>query len=166
MATGRATIKWILVVSLAVFLFILYKGCIQRATFDADRIAAAETAMWKAYYSGNKRALALELISLQRHQFGLTITEASQVAWDMANAAEKFIAAKENYGPIVLPDLESAYTRIKRISGLDFDPKEVAQAELDWWVARRTLGNNAPEQVGAKIAHLYALLYGEEKLGF
>ena len=40
-----------------------------------------------------------------------------------------------------------------------FDPGRVAKAELAWWVARRTKGQNDPENVGRLIAEAYALLY-------
>lgn len=44
--------------------------------------------------------------------------------------------------------------------GASFDARAVARAELAWWVARRTRGADAPDQVGALIADEYALYYG------
>ena len=40
-----------------------------------------------------------------------------------------------------------------------FNPRTLARAELAWWVARRTPGENSPEQVGALMAEAYALMY-------
>jgi hypothetical protein len=66
----------------------------------------------------------------------------------------------------VLDDLTEAYSMIRRASGGSFNPKEVAKAELAWWIARRTPGQNSPEQVGKKISELYALLYGHNDPAF
>ena len=161
--------KWIAIAALAaaaVVLAALYKVCVQRPPFHAHEIAATETAMWQAYYRGDRKVLAWELIKLQQKAFGLTLSQATRVAEHLADAAMKFKDATGDCEPIVLPDLRSAYQRIKEATGLSFDPDEAAKAELAWWVKRRTKGNDSPEQVGAGIGQLYAILYGEPKEEF
>jgi hypothetical protein len=165
-ARTRLIALWVAAVVIVGVLVLCYKGCVYRPPFDPDAIAAAETAMWQAYYSGNKKDLALELVDPQRNQFGLTFVEASKVARDLATAALDFSAATGNYEAVALPELERAYARIRDTSGADFDPTAAAQAELAWWVARRTPGRDAPEQVGAEIANLYAVLYGRPNPSF
>ena len=59
----------------------------------------------------------------------------------------------------VLPDLEQAYGTAARWLHAGFNPREVARAELAWWVARRIPGRDDPEIVGRLIADSYALLY-------
>jgi hypothetical protein len=59
----------------------------------------------------------------------------------------------------VLPDLERAYTIERQWLDARFDPAAAARAELAWWVARRTPGQNSGEHVGQLIANEYALLY-------
>jgi hypothetical protein len=39
-----------------------------------------------------------------------------------------------------------------------FDPRAVARAELAWWVARRTPGQDSPERIGRLMAEAYARL--------
>ena len=65
-----------------------------------------------------------------------------------------------------LPELEQAYRRLKELSGRSFDPHEAAKEELAWWVARRTDGSDSVEEVGGKIAELYAVLYGSAQPEF
>lgn len=137
----------------------IYLKC-SRPAFDANKVAEAETDMWQAYYKGNRTQLGLLLISLLRTQYGLSFIEAKNTGEAFASSAMKFHAAKRNYEKIVLPDLTKAYTLIKKAKNAHFDPDAVARAELAWWVARRTKGENSPEQVGTKIGELYALIYG------
>ncbi len=40
-----------------------------------------------------------------------------------------------------------------------FNPRTLARAELAWWVARRTPGENSPDHVGVLMAEAYALMY-------
>ena len=144
-------------------------GCrsiFSRPPYDADTVGRAEAAMWKAYYTGEKTQLALNLIELLRTQFGMTLPEAKRVAGALADAAMKFKGTREKYDEAVLPDLTEAYRRIKRFSNASFEPEQAARAELAWWVARRTPGQSSPEQVGAKIGELYAVLYGSQNPAF
>ena len=137
-----------------------------RPPFDADKVAEAETNMWKAYYTGDRTKLGLLLISLLRTQYGLSFLEAKETGEAFASSAMKFHSARNNYEEVALPDLIKAYTLIKQAKGNKYNPEEVARAELAWWVARRTNGKNSTEQVGAGIAELYAILYGNDHPSF
>ena len=145
---------------------VIYKGCIWRPPFDANAIAAAETAMWRAYYDSKKPEMVLQLVSLQQNQFGMSFFEAGEVARRLGEAAMRFRSARGNYEAIALPHLRAAYARLAEATGAGFDPEAAARAELSWWVARRTPGRDSAEQVGAEIANLYAILYGEARPGF
>lgn len=59
----------------------------------------------------------------------------------------------------VFPDLETGYGVAKDWMQAGFDPRALARAESGWWVARRTPGQNSPEQVRSLMADAYALLY-------
>jgi hypothetical protein len=130
------------------------------AAFDADRIALAETRMWKAYYSGDTQSLGSEMVALLNRQFGLSLTDAMEVGRDLAGAAMTFQGLSGNYEQ-VLPGLERAYSRLKKSTGGTWDSAAAARAELDWWITRRTPGRDSPEEVGRAIARLYAILYGK-----
>lgn len=137
-----------------------------RFEFDSVKVAAAETRMWKAYYSNDHKTLGSELLELLHSQFGISLPEATEVCEPLAGAAMKFETGKSDYNITVLPGLELAYSRLKRKLGGSFDPKEAARAELDWWVARRTPGKDSVEDVGRLISHLYAVLFGEDQPAF
>lgn len=153
--------KLILVFFLVLIASLYYKGCVHRPRYDAEKIAASETAMWKAYYRGEKKKLVWELVNLQRTQFGMTLLEALKVSKELGEAAYIFSQIKGNYEEATLPYLRKAYSSIKEYRNENFDVEAVSRAELSWWIARRTPGRNSSENVGAEIANLYALLYGE-----
>jgi len=140
-------------------------------SLDSKAMAAAETRMWQAYYAQDPAALFEELTGLMRAQFGVTGLTAKRIAYDLAMAAKDFASARGDYEAKVLPSLVSAYTRIQKASGAEFDPEAAARAELGWWVARRPPVRHSTEEVGQGIAKLYAILYGEtnehiERAGF
>jgi hypothetical protein len=130
--------------------------------FDPHRLAQLELRMWQAYYAKqNVRLLGL-LVSMLREQYRYSWATASRQGFHLARAASTFGDARDHYEQ-VLPDLEAAYTIardwLNREARNGFDPAAVARAELAWWVARRTPGQNDPERVGGLIADEYALLY-------
>ena len=155
-----------LVVAVLLLSGVLGRLLFSRPTFSPAAAARAETKMWQAYYAGRQPQLALQLVQLLRTQHGMSAIESKRVGEQFVGAALAFKSARGNYEEIVLPPLTRAYTMLKEATGLAFDPREVAQAELAWWVARRTGGRNSAEHVGAKIAELYATLYGEDHPAF
>ena len=133
---------------------------------DPDKIAAAETRMWQAYYARDLQRLHSETAALLRAQFRIPPADAERIARSLVGAAMKFAVGGTNYEQIVLPDLEMAYLQLRALLKLSFDPREAARAELAWWVARRTPGRDNPEVVGKEIARLYSIIYGAERPGF
>lgn len=166
----RAAAAALLLLVLAL-LWWLWPRRVNLASFDSKAIAASETRMWQAYYAKDKKALFEELKTAMRGQFGLSRWTAQLVALELATGARNFAGEQSGYEQNVLPHIEKAYARIQKATGGAFDVKEAARAELDWWVARRTPGQNSVEQVGRRISALYAILYGEsnakiEEAGF
>jgi hypothetical protein len=139
-------------------LFIPPSGPRLLSEFDADRTASLEVDMWKAYYD-RQPLMLFRLLTIQlREQYSYTWAKAIQAAFHLARAAATFGDLRGDYEQ-VLPDLERAYAIARDWTRANFDPAAVARAELAWWVARRTPGDNSPEQVGDDIARTYALLY-------
>jgi hypothetical protein len=126
--------------------------------FDPDRTAELELDMWQAYYAGRNVRLFTDLVTLNHDQYRYTWARAAHAGFHLARAASTFAKIRSDYDQ-VLPDLERAYSIAKEWTNASFDPKRVARAELAWWVARRVPGQDGPEQVGALIADLNALLY-------
>ena len=131
-----------------------------RPTFDPRVVGRAEARMWQGYYAGNHAQVALQLVRLLRTQYGLSTLQSTRVGERFADAAMTFKSARADYEATVLPELVEAYTALAGAAGTTFDPEEVAQAELAWWVARRTVGEGSAENVGAKIGELYAAVHG------
>ncbi len=129
-------------------------------SFDPVAVAKAETEMWKAYYEGRPESVFAGLTGVLREQAHLSAGEATGVAMHFSMAAAKFKERSGNYESIVLPDLVAGYEAMLRATGRDFDAREAADAELHWWVLRRTPGRDKPESVGRGIARLYEELYG------
>ena len=164
---GRAILKSVVVVVVVAFLCNDGNWALSAApVLDPDKIAAAETRMWQAYYAGDLSRLHGEMVALLRAQFRLAPADAERIARSLTVAAMKFAISGGNYEQVALPDLEVAYLQLKTVLKLPFDPREAARAELAWWVARRTPGQDNPHQVGERIARLYAILYGRERPEF
>lgn len=123
-------------------------------------MAHSETIMWQAYYEGNRARLALETITLLRRHYGLPAHDAVQIADKLAEAAIAFSQTRTDYDQLVLPALIEAYVLIQTATSEDFDPQAAARADLDWWVARRTPGQQSSREVGRRITALYEILYG------
>ena len=132
----------------------------QPPTIDAEGVAQAETKMWQAYYSDDFMQIGAQLMTLLNRQYGLAPDRARDIGGLFAISSMSFRMARGDYENAVLPGLTRAYEQLKQATGSAYDPAKAARAELDWWVARRTKGQNSAEQVGAKIADLYACLYG------
>ena len=126
--------------------------------FDASRVADLEVRMWQAYYGKERARLFGLLVTLLHEQYHYSWATATVEGLHLARAAATFGDLKEHY-EVVLPDLETAYAKLRSWTRAGFDPHAVARAELAWWVARRIPGQNSPEQVGRLIAEEYALLY-------
>ena len=126
--------------------------------FDPDRTAELELDMWQAYYAGRNVRLFTDLVTLNHDQYRYTWARAAHAGFHLARAASTFAKIRSDYDQ-VLPDLERAYSIAREWTNAGFDPESVARAELAWWVARRVPGQDSPEQVGALIADLNALLY-------
>jgi len=126
--------------------------------FDASRVADLEVRMWQAYYGKERARLFALLVRLLHEQYHYSWATATVEGLHLARAAATFGDLEQNYD-VVLPDLETAYAKLRSWTRAGFDPHAVARAELAWWVARRIPGQNSPEQVGRLIAEEYALLY-------
>jgi hypothetical protein len=126
--------------------------------FDPDRLADFEVRMWRAYYQQENATLFTTLLRALREQFRYPWAKAALASYYLGHAASTFGRAQSNY-EVVLPDLERAYRIARDWSGAGFDPAQVAQAELAWWVARRTPEQRSPENVGRLIAVVYSKFY-------
>jgi hypothetical protein len=140
------------------FVFTPPSGPRSMREFNPARLANLELRMWKAYYAKERVKLFGLLVAMLHEQYRYSWATATREAFHLARAAATFGDLKEHYD-VVLPDLEAAYATAKSWLGAGFDAREVARAELAWWIARRMPGQNSAEHVGQLMAVEYGLLY-------
>jgi hypothetical protein len=126
--------------------------------FDPERLASLELETWQASYDKERLRLFRAMVVMLREQYNYSWTTAIQEALHLFDANATFAAARGNYG-VVLPDLEAAYTTARDWTGAEYNPAAVARAELAWWAASRTEGEDSPAHVGNLMAVHYSLLY-------
>ena len=156
---SRATIVLAIVVAFAAaFALTPPRGPRSMRRFEPARLASLEVRMWQAYYAKERARLFGLLVTMLHEQYRYSWATAAIEGFHLARAAATFGDIDGGYDA-VLPDLEAAYAQTRSWTNAGFDPRAVARAELAWWVARRTPGQNSTEQIGALIAQEYALLY-------
>lgn len=128
------------------------------ATFDADAIAWLETRMWQAYYAKQDARLFLLLVRLVAGQFGLPWARAVRIALMLARPAMHFARTRAAY-EAVIPDIATAYTRLRDECGASFDADEVAAREVRWWIVHRHRAEMGAAALTDAIADLYAAVY-------
>lgn len=131
---------------------------------NSQQLAAGEVKMWKAYYERNYYELWQSLIVMLSEQFNISRPKAAHLSGSVVQAALRFgqmpkSTKPERYINEVLPDITHFYRGLKQALGTRWQPRQLAMAELNWWLARRTRGKNSPRAVGKKIAKLYSLIY-------
>jgi len=126
------------------------------ADFEPDRLAALETAMWKAYYRRQPARLFGHLVQGLREQAHASWPRALVASLFLTKGAAGFARASGDYERFA-PDIARGY----RLLGLPktVDADEVARRELRWWVVRREIGLAAGAAAGDAITRLYAALY-------
>jgi hypothetical protein len=145
--TRLAIVFAIVFAGFAAFVLTPPRGPRSMRQFEPARLATLEVGMWKAYYAKQRVRLFSLLVTMLHEQYHYSWATATIQGFHLARAAATFGDAKGNY-EVVRSWTDAA-----------FDPQAVARAELAWWVARRTPGENSPEQIGLLIAREYALLY-------
>jgi hypothetical protein len=141
------------------FAFVPPSGPRSLQHFEPSRTAQLEGRLWQAYYQRERVEMFRLLTILLREQYRYSWARAAQGAFYFARAAATFAERRDDYDR-VLPDLTRAYELARQWTDARFEPSSVARAELAWWVARRTKGEQRVDQVGARIAEEYALIYG------
>jgi hypothetical protein len=126
------------------------------ADFDPDRLAALETAMWKAYYRRQPARLFGLLIRGLREQAHASWPRAIVASLFLTKGAAGFARSTGDFDRFA-PDIARGY----RLLGLprNVDAAEVARRELRWWVVRREIGLAAGAAAGDAITRLDAALY-------
>jgi hypothetical protein len=126
------------------------------ADFDPDRLAALETAMWKAYYRRQPARLFGHLVQGLREQAHASWPRAVVASLFLTKGAAGFARSTGDYERFA-PDVARGYRLLWLPANIDAE--EVARRELRWWVVRREIGLAAGAAAGDAITRLYAALY-------
>ncbi|MFN8535230.1 MAG: hypothetical protein U0556_16965 [Dehalococcoidia bacterium] len=128
--------------------------------FDPDAMAWYEAEGWRAYYDKNIPRGVWLMARLIRSQFGLSWRETAPATLDVVRA---YLAFQPKDGDWVETrrHLESFYRRALGPSGMAYDPRLVAQRELEYWIVHRvTAGDEKREPLILSLAELHAALFG------
>jgi hypothetical protein len=127
--------------------------------FDPDLMATHELAAWKAEHEKAVYGLFTSLAQFKREQNRYPWYKAGLAGFDLSRATTEYAEMRGRYER-VLPDLTSVAAMEKAWFNAEFDPAEVARAQLTWWVQRRIPNLNGPDQVGEMMSQEYSLRYG------
>jgi hypothetical protein len=128
--------------------------------FQPDEVGRLETAMWKSYYAHERLPLFSQLATLLRRQYGLPILRSYVVAYHAARGAVVFQRGHSHADyEQALPEIVAFYSGIRRVSSEDFDVKQAARRELDWWIVHREREAHPPLALDRSLAALQAELY-------
>lgn len=135
-------------------------------SLNPDALAKAEIDAWKAYYKKDKIALIKSITALISQQYPLKNPQAwAEIIPPLGLAMYRFgnmpIGASQiDYENEVLPSLTEAYKAIGLHLHVNWNSKEIATNDLEWWIMRRKPATHSPEKVGKKIAQLYQKIFG------
>ncbi len=133
---------------------------------NPEAIATAEINAWKAYYKKDKIALIKSITNLISQQYPIKNPTAwAEIVPPLGLAMYRFGnmpigSTQSDYESEVLPALIEAYKALGSHLQADWDSKEIAKNDLEWWIMRRQPKEHNPENVGQKIAQLYQKIFG------
>jgi len=161
----RSKIKWIILSVIAIgLLYAVYDLFAPRTShlrsFNPDEVAQIETAMWRSYYSRERFKLFNQLSELLRSEYNLPYLRSKWVAYKAAKAAFVFKDGRnrDDYEK-ALPQLESFYSDIRRVSDIPFDVARAARLEVEWWIIHRERASHQPGDLAKALADLQAEIF-------
>ena len=128
--------------------------------FGPDDVARLDTAMWRSYYDRRQIKLYGELTELLAKQYRLNFWRRQFMAIRAAKAAFVFKDGKNRAEyERALPDLEKFYEDIRDISVSEFDARNAARLELEWWIVHRERKNYPSGALSKALTETAAAVY-------
>jgi hypothetical protein len=153
------------VVMVVVLILLVYTGFLAtpvgsrvEGAFDPDVLAHREVAVWRAEGAGEDFSVYFALVLQLREQERYTWFRAAQTAFYTARAMTTFDGVHSHYEQ-VLPDLEDAATIERDWMSTPINPAEVARAELNWWMTRKSRDFHTVDAVSSLMADAYGARY-------
>lgn len=126
--------------------------------FDPDKLGQLHYEVYKAYDSGADFGLFMGYTKMLREQNKYSWFRAADAGFHMARVMSGFRNVKSHYEQL-LPDLEYVYTIERDWLGATFDPKQVAQAELNAYISVKEQLPNQQDMVAQALAQRDALRF-------
>lgn len=116
--------------------------------------------MWRSYYDRRPVKLFFELTEMLRTQYHFPWLRSYLGAYYATKAAFVFKDGKQrgDYEK-ALPTLESYFTTIHRTGNIDFDVKNAATLELEWWIVHRQREHYGKAALDTACANAAAAIY-------
>lgn len=106
--------------------------------FEPARLARTETAMWQAYYDRKPAKLFRLSVRLLQEQLGYGRARAFYNAYRLTRAAFAFKVGRSRIDyEKALRWLVPFYQETHRMVKARWNPQEVAESELEWWIIHR-----------------------------
>ena len=106
--------------------------------FEPDKLARTETAMWQAYYDRRPAKLFRLSVRLLQEQLGYGRARALYNAYRLTRAAFAFKVGRSRLDyEKALRWLVPFYQETHRLVKARWNPQEVAESELEWWIIHR-----------------------------
>ena len=120
---------------------------------DPVQLGNLEVGWWKAHNDKDKARMAQLLVEQNVALYGFTPEEAQEALNSLVQATEYHDTREWSKA---VETTTSYYQKVKKKTGLGFDPKEVAELEVGWWHLHDELEDN-PDK--ALLAHVFSKLY-------
>ncbi|MGE0688127.1 MAG: hypothetical protein AB7P33_15395 [Dehalococcoidia bacterium] len=128
--------------------------------FDPDRVAYFETEGWRAYYDRKWPRLLRLLVTMSHEQFRIPWPQAVVAAYYVTRASVAWVPVDHDDAK-VLRFYEAFYGLARKYSGLNFDPKRVAELELKYNDDHRRLVDAEDKtELLQTLVDLHAALFG------
>jgi hypothetical protein len=126
--------------------------------FDPARLARLHYEVFQAYEGGAEWGLFVGYTKLLREQNKYSWFRAIDAGFHMARVTSSLRNVKSHYEQL-MPDLEYVYAIEREWLGATFDPREVAQAELNAWISVKEQLPNQEDMVTNALAARDALRF-------
>ena len=135
--------------------------------FDPPEVARLETAMWRSYYAKKPVRLFWQLAGGLRQQFRAPFWRSFVLGFQATKAAFTFKkgTSRTEYAQ-TLPDLIAYYQAIQAITLEQFDVRNVAKSELEWWIVHRQRDRYSYADLANALAQTSAALYSQPVAAF
>jgi hypothetical protein len=128
-------------------------------SFDPQRVAQLECALWVAYYRGEWIRFLRTAVFVIRHVFGLSWLSTVRASWFLLRATQLWAPYPDNDAAGARRAMERFYRLLKHHSGEPFEPAEAARLEVEWWHLHRVHQHSNADSDERALVDALAALY-------